>query len=200
MTSQPIRDMLITELRYERAKQESLFEPEHDILKTPRDWHDDIVAYATMALQHARRYGANSPQWRHRMRQVAALAMAACEAYDLRKPEPHPMIEIRGTVANQDEFWFEGERIRLAKEELKAIAEHAPDAPVFFEGSGVQIGHIVHANVRNNGVFAMAHVYRWVDIRNMALQVVYPAAVPSGLEFTLTELPLMPGTRRVERV
>jgi hypothetical protein len=57
-----------------------------DNRKTPHDWCSDIAAYVAWAHQMSR---CGSPEkYRHRLMQIAALAVAACESYDrLQLPE-----------------------------------------------------------------------------------------------------------------
>ena len=51
-----------------------------DKTKTFEDWCSDIEAYVAWARQM---YRMKSPmKYRHRMKQIAALAVAACESYD----------------------------------------------------------------------------------------------------------------------
>lgn len=66
----------------ERARQDSKWggAQADDARKTPMDWCLDIEAYNTWACQM---YRMGSPEkYRHRMMQIAALAIAACESYD----------------------------------------------------------------------------------------------------------------------
>ena len=73
---------VIHEVIAERQRQiEKGFTPEWDEeAKTEEDWCNDIEAYIAWARQM---YRMRSPKkYRHRMKQVAALAIAACESYD----------------------------------------------------------------------------------------------------------------------
>jgi hypothetical protein len=54
-----------------------------DARKTLSDWCEDIEAYVGWAKQKARSGALH--EYRHRMMQVAALAVAACESYDRRR-------------------------------------------------------------------------------------------------------------------
>ncbi len=70
------------QIALERKRQDEKWGgPAHDdTVQTTDAWCDDIIAYTTWAKQMARM---KSPaEYRHRMMQVAALAVAACESYD----------------------------------------------------------------------------------------------------------------------
>lgn len=78
----PAIAMILLEIVNERARQDKKWGgPESDDLrKTEQDWIMDISAYTAWALQMSRM---GSPdKYRHRMKQIAALATAACESFD----------------------------------------------------------------------------------------------------------------------
>ena len=78
---------VIDEVTNERERQNKKFggPDADDERKTPEDWCNDIEAYIVWARQMDRM---GSPEeYRHRMMQVAALAVAACESFD-RKTKP----------------------------------------------------------------------------------------------------------------
>jgi len=51
-----------------------------DARKTPEEWCSDIEAYVVWARQMHRM--GSQDKYRNRMKQIAALAVAACESYD----------------------------------------------------------------------------------------------------------------------
>ena len=72
-----ILDAIITEIKGERARQESLWGAVFDDKNTLDNWIAFITAYCGKA------WSAGSPKKvRYRLLQVAAIAVAACEAYD----------------------------------------------------------------------------------------------------------------------
>lgn len=75
-------DLLVAELEQERQRQiDKGFGPEwDDDSKTLEDWCNDIEAYVVWARQM---YRMRSPEkYRRRMKQIAVLAIAACESFD----------------------------------------------------------------------------------------------------------------------
>jgi hypothetical protein len=73
---------VVNEVTAERERQNVKFggPAADDARKTPEDWCNDIEAYVVWARQMHRM---GSPEkYRHRMMQVAALAIAACESFD----------------------------------------------------------------------------------------------------------------------
>lgn len=74
---------IFEEIREERKRQcEKGYDQVHDDGQGLENICDDIIAYATWAKQMARM---KSPdRYRRRMRQIGALAVAACESFDRR--------------------------------------------------------------------------------------------------------------------
>ena len=76
---------VINEVLTERGRQDLKWggAQADDARKTPEDWCNDIEAYVVWARQMHRM---GSPvKYRHRIMQVAALAVAACESYDRKE-------------------------------------------------------------------------------------------------------------------
>lgn len=72
-----ILDTIITKIKGEHARQKSLWGTVFDDKNTLDNWIAFITAYCGKA------FSADSPKKaRHRLLQVATLAIAACEAYD----------------------------------------------------------------------------------------------------------------------
>jgi len=81
-TSDLLKTDMILELQKERLRQiEKGFDDNwDDTNKTIENWCDDIEAYIVWARQM---YRMRSPEkYRNRMKQIAVLAIAACESYD----------------------------------------------------------------------------------------------------------------------
>ena len=82
---------VLDEVTEERARQDGIWggAQTDDARKTPEDWCNDIDAYAVWARQ-MHRMGAQE-KYRNRMKQIAALAVAACESYDRKIFFLHPL-------------------------------------------------------------------------------------------------------------
>ena len=79
------------EIRNERARQDAKWGgPKHDDVEPPLAWVDYVTRYASWAGMMALSGGIEGrAKYRHRMMQVAALAVAACEAYDREEANSH---------------------------------------------------------------------------------------------------------------
>jgi len=74
------------EITYERSRQRAKgFNANHDATKTPENWCNDIEAYVVWARQMSRM--GSDKKYRKRMKQIAALAVAACESFDQLESE-----------------------------------------------------------------------------------------------------------------
>lgn len=81
ITDDLLKREMILELQRERLRQiEKGYVVDWDDTKSPENWCNDIEAYVIWA-RHM--YRMRSPdRYRRRMKQIAVLAIAACESYD----------------------------------------------------------------------------------------------------------------------
>jgi hypothetical protein len=79
------------EIKAERERQDAKWGgPGHDDAEPPMAWVDYITRYASWAGMMALMGGAEGrAKYRRRMMQVAALAVAACEAFDRKGASDH---------------------------------------------------------------------------------------------------------------
>ncbi len=74
---------IYAEIRSERDRQDEKWGgPAHDDQESGIAWTDYITRYAAWAGMMWLMGGDKMPKYRHRMMQIAALAVAACESYD----------------------------------------------------------------------------------------------------------------------
>ena len=77
---------MIEEIKNERLRQIAKgYNADSDDNKTSDNWCNDIIAYAQWARQMGRM---GSPEkYRRRMKQIAAMAISACESFDRLKKD-----------------------------------------------------------------------------------------------------------------